>query len=214
MTPDRTRTRGSWTAPGRACGATACSGRPATTWSTPRFTAVLVGVALWGFRTDFFGCRWILAAVGGLLLGLLVTHVVTAFRLPSVVTLLGRRRGLPPARRAARGARRPRRRGASRRGQTFRDLADTAVHGWKRLVTLLPPVDATVDACSPCRCIVGLRRRGRHLHRGSPRRSPVCRAASPPLAAARPGASCSAPSNRPSLVAPGRGLRRAAASAG
>src|SRR4029078_5716790 len=53
------------------------------------FTALLVGLALWGFRTVFFGWEWILAAVGGLLLGLLVAHLVTAFRLPSVVTMLG-----------------------------------------------------------------------------------------------------------------------------
>jgi hypothetical protein len=29
------------------------------------FTVLLVGLALWGFRTVFFGWEWILAAVGG-----------------------------------------------------------------------------------------------------------------------------------------------------
>ena len=51
------------------------------------FTALLTGLALWGFRTVFFGWEWIVAAVGGLVLGLLVAHLVTAFRLPSVVTM-------------------------------------------------------------------------------------------------------------------------------
>ena len=107
------------------------------------FTTLLVGLALLGFRTVFFGWEWVLAAVGGLLLGLLVAHLVTAFRLPSVVTMLGLAAaylllGGPLAVRDHLIA------GVLPSGRTFRDLASTAVHGWKRLLTLLPPVDATV----------------------------------------------------------------------
>ena len=108
------------------------------------FTVLLVGLALWGLRTVFFGWEWILAAVGGLLLGLLVAHLVTAFRLPSVVTLLGLAAaylvfGGPLAVRDHLAL------GVFPTGRTFRDLASAAVHGWKRLLTLLPPVDATVS---------------------------------------------------------------------
>ncbi|MEO6413398.1 MAG: transglutaminase-like domain-containing protein [Pedococcus sp.] len=107
------------------------------------FTVLLVGLALWGLRTVFFGWEWILAAVGGLLLGLLVAHAVTAFRLPAVVTLLGLTAaylllGGPLAVRDHLAL------GVFPTGRTFRDLAAAAVHGWKRLLTLLPPVDATV----------------------------------------------------------------------
>ena len=108
------------------------------------FTALLVGLALWGFRTVFFGWEWVLAAVGGLVLGLLVAHVVTAFRLPSIVTMLGLAAaylvlGGPLAVRDHLVA------GVFPSGRTIRDLASTSVHGWKRLLTLLPPVDATVS---------------------------------------------------------------------
>src|SRR5690349_21783097 len=107
------------------------------------FTALLVGLALWGFRTVFFGWEWLVAAVGGLVLGLVIAHLVTAFRLPSVVTMLGLAAayfllGGPLAVRDHLVA------GVFPSGRTFRDLAATAVHGWKRLLTLLPPVDATV----------------------------------------------------------------------
>src|SRR5690349_3760003 len=107
------------------------------------FTALLVGLALWGFRTVFFGWEWALAAVGGLVLGLLVAHLVTAFRLPAVVTMLGLAAaylafGGPLAVRDHHVA------GVFPSGRTVTDLASTAVHGWKRLLTLLPPVDATV----------------------------------------------------------------------
>jgi hypothetical protein len=105
------------------------------------FSAALVALALVGFRTAFFGWGWILAAVGGLLLGLGVAHVVAAFRLPAVAALLGVVvayfvLGGPLAVRQDLLA------GVIPSGTTFGDLARTSVHGWKRLLTLLPPVDA------------------------------------------------------------------------
>lgn len=107
------------------------------------FTTLLVALALFGFRTVFFGWEWVVAAVGGLVLGLLVAHLVTAWRLPSVVTLLGLTAaylllGGPLAVDDHLVA------GVFPSGRTFHDLLSTAVHGWKRLLTLLPPVDATV----------------------------------------------------------------------
>jgi hypothetical protein len=110
-------------------------------WVDLAFSAALVAVALVGFRTSYFGWAWAVAAVGGLLLGLAVAHVTTAFRLPAVVTLLGVAAaylllGGPLAVRGDLVA------GVLPTGATFADLAHTLVHGWKRLVTMLPPVDA------------------------------------------------------------------------
>ncbi|SDP53119.1 Transglutaminase-like superfamily protein [Pedococcus dokdonensis] len=107
------------------------------------FTTLLVALALFGFRTVFFGWEWILAGAGGLVLGLLVAHLVTAYRLPSVVTMLGLAAayllfGGPLAVNDHLVA------GVFPSGRTIQDLLQAAVHGWKRLLTLLPPVDATV----------------------------------------------------------------------
>ena len=119
------------------------------------FTALLVGLALWGFRTVFFGWEWILAAVGGLLLGLLVAHLVTAFRLPSVVTHARSRRGIPAPRRAARGPRPPRARGVPERAHLPRPrrrprcTAGSGCSPCSRRSTPRSP-------CWPCRSIVGL----------------------------------------------------------
>jgi hypothetical protein len=109
-------------------------------WVDLAFSAALVAVALVGFRTSYFGWGWAVAAAGGLVLGLLVAHVVTAFRLPAVVTLLGVAAayfvlGGPLAVRDDLVA------GVVPTGATFADLGHTLVHGWKRLVTMLPPVD-------------------------------------------------------------------------
>ena len=98
-------------------------------WVDLGFAAALVAIALVGFRTGFFGWEWIVAAAGGLVLGLVIAHVDRAFRLPAVVTLLGPGGGLLPPRRPAGRAGGPRRRRSSRPGQTFRDLAHTLVHG-------------------------------------------------------------------------------------
>ena len=73
-------------------GSRSTAGRSRSTgrrWSTSASPPLLVALALVGFRTAFFGGGWILAAVGGLLLGLAVAHLVAAFRLPAVVALLG-----------------------------------------------------------------------------------------------------------------------------
>ena len=94
----------------------------------------LVTIALVGFRTTYFGWQWLAVAVLGVLLGLAISHVTAALRLPGlfaalavVVTYL--LVGAP----IASGE------GASTRGLST--IARTAVTGWKDLLTTLPPVD-------------------------------------------------------------------------
>ncbi len=141
--PGRTRARTSWTSTRSRLVASSRRGglRPdRAALVDAAFTVLLVGLALVGFRTDFAGVTWVLPAVTGLGLGLLVTHVTTAYRLPLLVPLAGVTvlyllLGGPLA------VRRDLVGGVLPSGQTLLDLADTSVHGWKRLVTLLPPVD-------------------------------------------------------------------------
>jgi TgpA N-terminal domain/Transglutaminase-like superfamily len=103
--------------------------------------AVMVLLALVGFRTSFFGWSWLLAGAAGLVLGLLAAHVVASYRLPAVVTvavvaaayfLLG----------GALAVRDDLIAGFIPSLTTFSVLADTLVGGWKVLLTTLPPVDS------------------------------------------------------------------------
>ena len=110
-------------------------------WVDLAFAAALVAVALVGYRTGFFGWQWVLAAGSGLVLGLLVSHVTRAYRLPAVAALAGVMvvyllLGGPLAVRDHLVG------GVVPSGQTFHDLLDTLVHGWKRFLTTLPPVDS------------------------------------------------------------------------
>jgi transglutaminase superfamily protein len=97
------------------------------------------GLALIGFRTSFSDWGFFGVGLAGAVLGLLVAHLANVLRLPvfllaimTAVTffLLGgivALRGTP---------------GVSLLpvGQTLRTLATQAVHGWKQLLTTLPPV--------------------------------------------------------------------------
>lgn len=105
------------------------------------FAAALVAVALVGLRTGFLGAEWVVAAGVGLTLGLLVGHLAAAFRWMALTTLLVLAAvhfllGGPVAVRGDLLA------GVLPTAQTFTDLATWAVSGWKRWLTLLPPVDA------------------------------------------------------------------------
>ncbi len=105
------------------------------------FSALLVVIALVGLRTGFLGFQWVVAAGVGLVLGLAIGHLATAYRWFAVVTLLVLSAtyfvlGGPVAVRGDLVA------GVLPTGQTFADLASWAVTGWKRWLTLLPPVDA------------------------------------------------------------------------
>ncbi|MBM6401280.1 transglutaminase-like domain-containing protein [Phycicoccus sonneratiae] len=105
------------------------------------FAAVLCSIALVGMRTGFLGVEWVVAAWVGLLLGLLVGHLAGALRWMALTTflvltatyfLLG---GPVAVRDNLLG-------GVVPTPQTFVDLATWAVTGWKKWLTLLPPVDA------------------------------------------------------------------------
>jgi hypothetical protein len=105
------------------------------------FTAALVGIALVGFRTTFFGLGWLWVGLAGLLVGLLVAHAGAAFRALGVVTLAGAAvayllLGGPIAVREDLVA------GFLPSGATFSTLVHMAVPGWKELLTALPPVDS------------------------------------------------------------------------
>ncbi|GAB2774042.1 transglutaminase-like domain-containing protein [Terrabacter koreensis] len=105
------------------------------------FTAALVGIALVGFRTTFFGLGWLWVGLAGLLLGLVVSHVGAALRAFGVVTLLGVAVAYlllagPIAVREDLVA------GFLPSGSTFATLVHMAVPGWKELLTALPPVDS------------------------------------------------------------------------
>ncbi|MFQ6171014.1 DUF3488 and transglutaminase-like domain-containing protein [Oryzobacter sp. R7] len=105
------------------------------------FATVLVVIALVGLRTGFLGVQWMVAAGVGLVLGLVIGHLAAAWRwlavttlvvLAAVYLLLG---GPVAVRDNLIG-------GVLPTLQTVRDLAEWSVLGWKRWLTLLPPVDA------------------------------------------------------------------------
>ena len=104
-------------------------------------SAVLVTIALVGLRTGFLGVEWVLAGGVGLVLGLVIGHLAAAFRWLAVTTLLVLAAthfllgGLVAVRTDLVG-------GVLPTAQTLTDLATWAVTGWKKWLTLLPPVDA------------------------------------------------------------------------
>ena len=105
------------------------------------FATVLVVLALVGLRTGFLGPQWMVAAGVGLALGLVIGHLASAWRWLAITTLLVIAAvhlllGGPVAVRDNLVG------GVIPTLQTFRDLAEWAVLGWKRWLTLLPPVDA------------------------------------------------------------------------
>ena len=104
------------------------------------FTLVLVMIALIGFRTTFSGSLFLVVGLLGTLLGLIIAHLANALRQPVIALaaatavvffLLGGAialRGTAVA-------------GLLPSGATLRGLAGQSVHGWKDLLTTLPPVD-------------------------------------------------------------------------
>lgn len=105
------------------------------------FSAALVLVSLLGLRTTYDGWLWLVPGVVGLVLGVVVTHVVLAWRLPGILAalvltmlyvLLG----------GAVATRDDLLWGFLPTGATVTELARTAVLGWKQLLTSLPPIDS------------------------------------------------------------------------
>ena len=110
-------------------------------WVDAAFAAALVTIALVGLRTGFLGPQWMVAAAVGLVLGLVIGHLAAVFQWLAVTTLVVLTAtyfllGGPVAVRTDLVA------GVLPTGQTFVDLATWAVTGWKKWLTLLPPVDA------------------------------------------------------------------------
>lgn len=100
----------------------------------------LTAIALVGFRTTFSGWNFFVVGLVGAVLGALIAHLANALRQPVIMLagmtlatffLLG---GAVALRTAPHGSALP-------TGQTLRALATQGVHGWKDLLTTLPPVD-------------------------------------------------------------------------
>lgn len=119
--------------------------RPASIIPTGRalidllFVLGLGTIAMYGFADTFHGWTFLLAGVLGLLLGALLAHLAVELAQPVVVLalfvvvaffLLGGAVAGPDS--AASALPLP---------DTLVDLADKSVHGWKELLTTLPPVD-------------------------------------------------------------------------
>lgn len=105
------------------------------------FAAVLASIALTGMRTGFLGVEWVVAAWSGLVLGLVIGYLAATLRWMALTTFLVLTGvylllGGPLAVRDSLLA------GVVPTPQTVADLATWAVTGWKRWLTLLPPVDA------------------------------------------------------------------------
>lgn len=103
------------------------------------FVLTLGTIALLGFKDTFHGWTFLLAGVLGLVLGALLAHLAAELAQPVVVLalfvvvaffLLGGAVAGPDS--AASALPLP---------GTLVDLADQSVHGWKELLTTLPPVD-------------------------------------------------------------------------
>ncbi|MBM6544930.1 hypothetical protein JNO54_02080 [Janibacter sp. YIM B02568] len=105
------------------------------------FTVVVTALLLLGLRTGFIGWQWVLAAVGGAVLGLLVAHIVVSHRWSVLATFVGLvvvyfLFGGPLAVREDLIG------GVIPSGQTLSDLLGAAIVGWKKWLTMMPPVDA------------------------------------------------------------------------
>jgi len=111
--------------------------------ATDMLMILLLGiVAMIGFRETFAGWWFLVAGVTGLVIGMLIAHVANVLKQPMVVTavltvlaffLLGgalaiRGEGVLSALPIPR---------------TLGALADQSIHGWKELLTTLPPVDSS-----------------------------------------------------------------------
>lgn len=106
------------------------------------FLTVLFGLAVIGFHTTYTGWAFLLVGGAGLVLGMVVGHLANAWRQPMITVifltvvvffLLG---GAVALREQAAA-------GVLPTPGTVLGLADVGVHGWKQLLTTLPPVDGS-----------------------------------------------------------------------
>jgi hypothetical protein len=104
---------------------------------------ILLGIlALVGFRTTYAGANYLLVGVAGLLIGVMIAHLANALKQPVIVVLVMAVAvffllGGALALRAQTAA------GVLPTVDTTRGLASVSVHGWKQLLTTLPPVDSS-----------------------------------------------------------------------
>lgn len=104
------------------------------------YLTILMLLGLVGFRSTYSGVSYLVAGALGLVLGLLIAHLANALGQPTIAVaamsvavffLLG---GAVALRSTAIA-------GIFPSGSTLHDLATESVHGWKDLLTTLPPVD-------------------------------------------------------------------------
>lgn len=106
------------------------------------FTLCLGLLALAEFHSTYAGSAYLVVGALGLVLGVLITHLANALRQPALILaamgvaaffLLG---GAVALRNAPGGNVLP-------TGGTLRSLANTSIHGWRDLLTTVPPVDGS-----------------------------------------------------------------------
>ena len=106
------------------------------------FVLVLMGLAIVGFRTTYSGSGYLIAGLVGTLLGIVIAHFANVLRQPMIAVaaatlvvffLAG---GAVALHASAIG-------GVLPSGSTFHLLSDESVHGWRKLLTTLPPVDGS-----------------------------------------------------------------------
>jgi len=105
------------------------------------FTLTLVGIALLGFRTTFFGLGWLWVGLAGLVIGVLVAHVGASYRWYGMGTAVG----VAAAYFALAGPIAVREyliAGVLHSGAALYTLTQMAAPGWKELLTALPPIDS------------------------------------------------------------------------
>jgi len=104
------------------------------------FVVALLALALIGFRTTYSGWLYLVAGLAGVVLGLVIGHLANVLRQPMIAVaamtlavffLAG---GAVALRSKALAGFLP-------SGASLHGLADESVHGWKELLTTLPPVD-------------------------------------------------------------------------
>ena len=106
-------------------------------WRAPAtdaaFLAVLLALGIIGFRTTYGGSTYLVAAAIALVLGLVLAHLAARYRQPAlaltvVTVVVFFIAGPPAALRAAPNL------------AALSSLSDVSLHGWKDLLTTLPPV--------------------------------------------------------------------------
>jgi len=103
---------------------------------------LLAALALIGFRTSYTGWTYFSAGIVGVLLGVLIAHLANVLRQP-LIALAAMTVGVFFLLGGAVALRGKAIAGVLPNSGTLHDLAEESVHGWKELLTTLPPVDGS-----------------------------------------------------------------------